>query len=100
MLEARLFLPKASPISSIGFEALALLLIVTTMLMFALQAAGASVAPAGNAILVVFESGDGAEDDHVADNGAVERGSVVYRVPAGKLCPDFNTVCAGIGATI
>jgi hypothetical protein len=64
------------------------------------QVEAASVAPTGKAILVVFESGAGADDDQVADKGAVDSASVVYKVPAGKLCPDFSTVFTGIGATM
>src|SRR2546423_7801604 len=102
MSAARLFLPKASPISMIGIEALMPMLTVTIMLtdeLHAPPAGGAgSVAPTGNATLVVEESGAGAVDDQVADIGAVVSAEVVYSVPTGKLCPDFRTVFTGIGA--
>src|SRR5438874_11056277 len=104
MSAARLFWPKASPISLIGIDALMPVWTGTIMLTDELHAQPAdgagSVAPTGNAILVVEESGAGAVHDHVADIGAVVRAVVVYNVPAGKLCPDFRTVFTGIGAII
>jgi len=62
------------------------------------QVLAVSVAPTGNATLVVKASGTGAVDDQVADIGAVVISDVVYNVPTGKLCPDFRTVLTGIGA--
>src|SRR5882724_2490232 len=100
MLAAILFLPNASPISSIVFEALMPLLTVTIMLTEVAQVAAVKVAPTGNAILVVLESGTGAVDDQIADSGAVDSAVVVYKVPTGKVCPDFKTVFTGIGAII
>ena len=71
---------------------------VTIMLMAELDAPAVNVAPTGKAMRVVFESGAGAVALQVADNGAVESGSVVYCVPAGNDWPDVSTVLAGIGA--
>src|SRR5229473_2322590 len=98
MLVPRLLLPNPSPISSIGTEASMPVFTVTVMLMAELDEPTVNVAPAGKAMRVVFESGDGAVALQVADNGAVESESVVYSVPAGNDWPDFSTVLAGIGA--
>src|SRR6478672_5504627 len=99
MVLDRLFLPNTSPISSIGIEALIPVFTVTTILMDELQVPPeARVAPSGKAMRVVLESGAGAEDDQVADRGAVVSALVVYNVPAGKVCPDLSTVLTGMGA--
>jgi hypothetical protein len=68
------------------------------MLMDELQPLAAKVAPTGNAMRVVLESGAGADELQVADSGAVVSGLVVYSVPTGKVWPDLRTVRAGIGA--
>ena len=74
----RLFLPKTSPISSIVFDALMPVLTVTTILIDELQVPPeANVAPTGKAMRVRLESGAGAEDDQVADRGAVVSALVV-----------------------
>src|SRR5436190_24150389 len=98
MVADRLFLPNTSPISSIGIDALMPVFTVTTILMDELQAPAARVAPTGKAMRVAEESGAGAEEDQVADRGAVVSALVVYNVPAGKVCPDLRTVLTGIGA--
>src|ERR1041384_7242306 len=98
MFALMLFFPNTSPISSIVFDALMPVFTVTTRLMDELQAPEVNVAPTGKAMRVVFDSGEGAVDDQVADNGAVERAEVVYNVPAGNVCPDFSRVFTGIGA--
>ena len=76
MVELATFVANASPISSIGIEALIPVLIVTIMLIGALDAPPAKVAPTGKAIRVTVFNG-GAELTQVAANGPVERGEVV-----------------------
>src|SRR6185312_1836601 len=97
MVELMVFLPNTSPISSIGTEALMPVFTVTTILIDELEAPTTSVAPTGKAMRVTVFNG-GAELTQVADNGAVVKAVVVYSVPAGNVCPAFNTVRAGIGA--
>src|ERR1044072_748274 len=99
MVAATWLAPNTSPISSIGTEASMPVLMVTTILMEVLHAPPeARVAPTGKAIRVVFESGAGAEELHVADKGAVERALVVYSARAGKVWPDWRAGRAGPGA--
>jgi len=50
---------------------------VTVMLMAELDEPTVNVAPAGKAMRVVFESGEGAVALHVADKGAVVSGLTV-----------------------
>ena|SRR5438128_1298012 len=101
MVAFTVFLPNTSPISSIGTDASMPVFTVTIMLIEEAQVLAARLAPTGKAMRDVFESGEGAVALQVADNGATVNGLTVlsaYRVPTGKLCPDFNTVFTGIGA--
>ena len=70
------FVANASPISSIGIEALMPVFTVTVMLIGALDEPAVRVAPTGNAIRVTVFKG-GAAPIHVAASGAVVSAELV-----------------------
>src|SRR5207302_4887356 len=86
----RLFLPNASPISSIITLASMPVGIVTIMLTDEQVPPWASVPPTGYATRVASVSGDGAVELHVADNGAIVSALCVKSVPAGNDWPDLS----------
>src|SRR5882672_6663184 len=93
----RLFWANTSPISSILSEASIPVFTVTTRLIGAVAGPGANGAAMGKAMRFVSERGDGGVVLHDADKGAVPIPLLVYRVLAGNVWPDFNTVLLGIG---
>src|SRR5437762_3139398 len=96
MLLLKKFLPNASVISQMGLLALMPVFTTTTNGKLALGGPDARLAPTWKAMRLMLATG-GCALTYVAASGAVVRGSVVYRVPAGKLCPALTTVFTGTG---